>query len=360
MISRHFLRSKVLQIAYAAYVDPTDVVVAERNYKHHIARLNDLGTVQLSVVEHFVEVAATMMEEAKHKYIPTEEDKNPNYRMVNNLFLRRLVNNFDYKQHIKDANVNWGGVEYDEMFRQAYVAWSKMPIYKEYLATEQSFEKDHEYVLKLFKYLMNYSSLCEKIHEQSLFWEDDFDQIAQYNYKMLKAFTEDFDEATVIPLICDPRDESDMEAYEFARTLLLGTLRHRDEVENMIRKYLQGWEYERVAEMDILLLNMAFAELTECPSIPEKVTMDEYIELSKEFSSERSKLFINGILGKFIIELRSAGRINKTGRGLMTITPEEEEYAAGGTPEEEEIPVTVLPRKTRPRIKKSNTNNVND
>ena len=99
--------------------------------------------------------------------------------------------------------------------------------------------------------------------------------------------------------------------------MLLVTLRHRDEVEALIRKNLRGWDFDRVASMDVLLLNMAVAELTEFPSIPEGVTVDEYIELSKEFSTERSRLFINGILDKFIIELRSAGRINKTGRGLI-------------------------------------------
>ena len=91
----------------------------------------------------------------------------------------------------------------------------------------------------------------------------------------------------------------------------------------MIKARLQGWEFDRVALMDVLLINMAIAELTACPSIPEKVTVDEYIELSKEFSSERSKLFINGILDKLVLELRSQGRIKKSGRGLLNESSEE-------------------------------------
>ncbi len=324
MLSRHFLRSKVLQIVYAVHADPVDLAVAENNFKHCISRFNDLGTIQLSSMVHFVEVADSMINEAQHKYLPTEAELNPNRRLPNNLFIQKLAQNYDYRQHCKDANVNWGGVEYDEVFRQAYVNFVKLPDYAEYLATEQTFEADQQFILKLFKFLMNHEMLRELICPQSLMWEDDFDQIAQYNFMMMKTLDETLDEATVIPLMHDDRFEKDVEAFEFARQLLLVTLRRGNEVEEMIRRHLRGWEFERIAGMDVLLLNMAVAELTEFPSIPERVTVDEYIELSKEFSTERSKLFINGILDKFIIELRSAGRINKSGRGLIDPTMLEE------------------------------------
>ena len=327
MLSRHFLRSKVLQTVYAVQADPVELAVAEKNYKHQILRLNDLGTYQISALVHFAEVAETMIDEAQHKYLPTESERNPNRRLPNNVFLRRLADNYDYRHHCKESNVNWGGVEYDEMFRQAYVAFIKLPDYAEYLSSEESFAEDQQFALKLFKYIMNYEPLRDNLFSQSLLWEDDFDQIAQYNFMMLKALDENLDEAAFIPLMHDDRVEKDVEAFEFSRLLLLATLRHTDEVEAMIRSHLKGWEYERVAHMDVLLLNMAVAELTSFPSIPERVTVDEYIELSKEFSTERSKLFINGILDKFIIELRSAGRINKTGRGLYdpSFNPDEED-----------------------------------
>ena len=355
MISRHFLRAKVLQLAYAAYVDPTinaDVVVAEKNYKHNIARLNDLGTTQLSMLEHFAEVAAAMMEEAQHKFLPTEADRNPNYRLPNNRLIRKLADNYDYRQHVKEACVNWGGVEYDEIYRQAYAGMVNMPFYQEYLKGEDNFHQDKEFVLKLFKYLVNYPQLCEAIYPQSLLWEDDFDQIAQYEFKMIKALDETFDEASMVPMVCDPRDEADAEAYEFGRLLLINTLRHREEVEEMIRKNLQGWEFDRVAGMDVLLINMAVAELTECPSIPERVTVDEYIELSKE----RSRLFINGILAKLLLTLRSAGRIKKTGRGISAFGEnDDEEHGMEGVYEvpsdEEPVPVITV-KKSRPRIKR--------
>ena len=116
------------------------------------------------------------------------------------------------------------------------------------------------------------------------------------------------------------KDEADM---QFARDLLVASLEHRDESEELIRQRLQGWEFERVATMDILLIDMAIAEFITCPTIPEKVTIDEYIELSKEFSSDRSRLFINGILEKIVLELRSQGRVKKSGRGLLEVKSEE-------------------------------------
>lgn len=368
MLSRHFLRSKVLQLAYAAFSDPEvgySPADAEKAYKQNISGLNDLGTLQLSMLEQFVEVAGVMIEEGRHKYMPTAEDLNPNVRILNNRVIRKLVDNYDYRKHVADAGVNWGGVEYDEIYRQAYAGLIKMGFYRNYLDGEDDFAHDQEFVLKLFKYLVNYSQLCEAIYPQNLFWEDDFDQIAQYQFKFLKGIDETFDEASVVPLVCDMRDESDAEAYDFARDLLLNTLRLRDEVEDLIRKNLQGWEFDRVAEMDILLINMAVAELTECPSIPERVTVDEYIELSKEFSSDRSRLFINGILGKFLLLLRSAGRIKKSGRGIANYDRIEEEGEESGirdeetgTKEEEPVPVVTV-RKSRPRIKNSKREPVN-
>ena len=298
-------------------IDPVDITIAERNFKHNIKRLNDLGTIQLASLVHFVEIAGQIMDEAQHKYLPTEEELNPNRRLANNMFVNRLADNYDLRHHIDDSNVNWSGEGYDEAFHQAYTAITKLDEYKKYLDSELTFANDQQFALKVFKYLLNQETLCDLIQSQSLLWEDDYDQIAQYNFMMLKALDDTLDEATPIPLMTDERYDKDVDAYEFAHHLLLVTMRHRDEVEAMIRKNLRGWDFDRVANMDVLLLNMAVAELTEFPSIPEGVTVDEYIELSKEFSTDRSRLFINGIIDKFIIELRSAGRINKTGRGLI-------------------------------------------
>lgn len=317
MLSRHFLRSKVLQAVYAAKTDNLDIITVEKNFKQTINRLNDLGAIQMAALVHFADVAGVMLDEGQQKFLATEADLNPNRRFQNNVFIRRLADNYDVRKHTDESKVNWSSVEYDEAFRQAFVELSKHSEYAKYLSTEQNFDTDQQFALNAFKFLMNNEAFCEILFPQNLYWEDDFFQIAQYNYMIMKALDDTLDEATVVPMVHETRYEKDMEAYNFARQLLLATMRSGKDVEDMIRKHLKGWEFERVAMMDVLLLDMAVAELTEFPSIPERVTVDECIELSKEFSTERSKLFLNGIIDKIIIELRSAGRINKFGRGLL-------------------------------------------
>ncbi len=311
MLSRHFLRSKVLQAIYASrYEEKTADEVAKR-FEYHIAKLNELGVLQVSLLPVFVDVAAEVLEEGKKKFRPTAEELNPSMRLLDNEFIRRMADNFELKQHMQ----SWCGCweTHRDLVREAFLDFRKMKEYREYVdSKEKGFESDKAFAILLFRYLMNREALCVAIGERSLLWEDDFEQIAQYNFMMLKTLDEEyFDEAMPWPVMYDKRAGKDEADMDFARGLLRDTIATKEEAEELVRGHLQGWEFERVASMDILLINMAVAELTSCPTIPERVTVDEYIELSKEFSSERSRLFINGILDKLIAELRSKGRIKK-------------------------------------------------
>lgn len=316
MLSRHFLRCKVLQQVYALHIEPERKNRPLDIFDTHIQRLNELAVIQLSLLPRLADIAGTMLDEGQRKFRPTDEDLNPNRRLVNNEFIRRLRDNFEFRGYMEQWSQLWDMRE--EMLRETYADLRTQPFFRDYLADpDEGFDFDRDSAIKVFRYLVNREALRDVIGDRSLLWEDDFDQIAQYSYMFLKTLTADnFDEAMMWPKMYDPRVEKDVEDMEFARSLFQNTLSGKEESEQLIRRYLQGWDFERVALMDILLLTMAIAELTSCPTIPEKVTVDEYIELSKEFSSERSKLFINGILDKIVIELRSKGRINKTGRGL--------------------------------------------
>lgn len=317
MLSRHFLRSKVLQTVYAGRCDEMDAITVARSFEYNVGKLNELGVLQVALLPRFVEEGEKVLEEGKKKFRPTEEDRNPSMRVVENEFIRRMADNFELKKH-REA---WCGCwdTHSDLVREAFLDFRKLPEYAKYAyAEEQSFEKDKAFAIMLFRYLMNREALTAVVGERSLLWEDDYEQIAQYNFMMLKTLTEEeMDEAMIWPVMYDRRIEKDEADMDFARQLLRDTIACREESEELIKGHLQGWEFERVSKMDVLLINMAVAEFTGCPSIPEKVTVDEYIELSKEFSSERSKLFINGILDKLVAELRSKGRIKKSGRGLM-------------------------------------------
>ncbi|MBP5341813.1 MAG: transcription antitermination factor NusB [Bacteroidales bacterium] len=318
MLSRHFLRSKVLQELYACQIEGKTPTAAMHDFDYHVGRLNELGIIQVALMVRMVEVGEKVIEEGKKKFRPTDAEKQPNRKFVQNEFLRRMADNYELKQYIE----KWGGMwdTYEDLVREAFIDFRKQDLYCRYLShTDTDYVQDHEFAVNMFRYLMNREALVTVIAQRSLLWEDDFEQIAQYNFMMLKTLTEgNFDEATPWPLMYDVREEKDQTDMEFARRLLQQSLADREETDEMIKARLQGWEFERVALMDILLINMAVAELTSCSTIPEKVTVDEYIELSKEFSAERSRLFINGILDRLLLELRSQGRIHKTGRGLMT------------------------------------------
>lgn len=318
MLSRHYLRSKVLQMLYSCRIEDKDRATAKREFEYNIGRLNELGVLQAALMPRMLEVGAKVIEEGRKKFRPSAEEKTPNTKFLHNEFLRRMADNFELKQDTE----KWGGCwdTHEDLVREAFIDFRRTKTYCDYLShPDTDWEQEKDLAINLFRYLMNREALVAAMAERSLLWEDDFEQIAQYNFMMLKTLNEDsFDEAMLWPLMYDKRVEKDEADMEFARQLLDESLACRDEAESMIKSHLQGWEFDRVAQMDILLINMAVAEFTCCPSIPEKVTVDEYIELSKEFSTDRSKLFINGILDKLVIELRSKGRIKKSGRGLLT------------------------------------------
>lgn len=317
MLSRHFLRAKALQSIYAGVTSQaTNPDEIGKNFDTNVGRLSTLGVIQLSTLSQLAFTAERVNEMAQQKFMPSEKDKRLSARPADNTFIRRLSDAFEYKQLCSRMKIDWSN--HFDVFRKVFNALQKTPAYKTYVEAETcSFDDDKAFALNAFKALMNDDTLRSIIFERDLLWEDDFDQIAQYNFMMLKELKEDeMDEAMHCPLVYDSRNEKDTGDYNFARFLATETFIHIDDTEPLIRKHLQNWELERVALMDILLINMAVTEFTKCPSIPERVTVDEYIELSKEFSTEKSKLFINGILDKILIELRVAGRIEKDSRGL--------------------------------------------
>ena len=317
MLSRHFLRCKVLQQLYACQIEDKDVATATKEFEYHVGRLNELGVLQVALLPKMIEVGEKVIEEGRKKFRPSEAEKSPNRKFLTNEFLRRMADNFELRQYMEKWDGCWD--VHDELVREASIDFRKTDTYCQYLShPDTDFEQDRELAISLFRFLMNREALVAVMAERSLLWEDDFEQIAQYNFMMLKTLDAGtFDEAMPWPIMYDKRVEKDEADFQFARQLLRETIEHRSEGDDLIKSRLQGWEFERVALMDILLVNMAVAELTSCPSIPEKVTIDEYIELSKEFSSERSRLFINGILDKLVLELRKQGKIKKSGRGLV-------------------------------------------
>ncbi len=334
MLSRHFLRAKALQALYAGatanrtYSDDApqpfagidferqmNPTMVDQIFAYNVQRLDDLGIMQLATLPQLAWTAGRIQENAQSKFNPTDEERNPVRHFVDNCFIARLDNCFEFKQHCQRLKIDWSS--HFDTFRKVWNLLKSTDQYKAYIeAPSLSFVQDRDFALIAFKALMNDDALREIISDNDLIWDDDFDQIAQYNFMMLKELTDQsMNEAMWCPLVYDPRKSKDHEDYDFALKLTVDTYNHIDDVEPLIRKHLQNWDFDRVALIDILMINMAVTEFTRCPSIPERVTVDEYIELSKEFSTSKSKLFINGILDKILIELRVEGKVNKNERG---------------------------------------------
>lgn len=323
MLSRHFLRSKVLQTLYSCNVsDGNDINVVQKNFMHNIESFNRLEINQIYTLVHLRNFAANFIEEGKQKFIPTEADKNPNMRFVDNAFIRQIAENHSFRLLCNDMKSDL--VSEDAIFRKLHSTLRENPKYKEYMsAPETDYATDKAFAIEVFKYVVNEQNIIDYFNDESIFWESDYMQTAQLTLNILKKIDESITAEETFPLIYDSTSQKEADDVDFAKELLNRTLLSWDEHVDIITKNLNGWEYERVPVIDILLIKMAITEFVNCPSIPEPVTIDEYIELSKEFSTDRSKLFINGILDRIQIEMRAKGLIQKSGRGLYQPNNEE-------------------------------------
>ena len=317
MLSRHFLRAKALQTLYAAVTNQTETPdEVGASFDYNVKNLNKLGLIQLSTLSQLTFTAARIEENEMQKFNPQEQELMMLHRWASNRLVAGIESGFEYRHLTDKLHIDWSS-NFD-IFRKIWQQFKSLKQYADYMSIDEpTFEDDQAIAVVAFKCLMNDDSLHDLIAERALLWDDDYFQIAQYVLMLMKEQTEEStNEAMCCPQVYDPRNEKEQNDYNYARQLAIDTFVHMDDVEPLIKKHLQNWELERVAQIDLLLINMAATEFTCCPSIPERVTVDEYIELSKEFSTEKSKLFINGILDKILIELRVAGKVQKNERGM--------------------------------------------
>ncbi|MDY5968433.1 MAG: transcription antitermination protein NusB [Bacteroidales bacterium] len=274
--------------------------------------LNDLGIYQVALLDETAYIASRVNEDVQRKFNPSEEDRDPSQRLVNNAFIAQLSSNEELVKHQKRLKINWN-LHVSE-FRRFYIRFRATDLYKSYVKAEESnYEVDKQLALELFRALVNDEALKQALLDKDLLWEDDYDQIAQYNFMMLKELDATFDVSSHFPLMNDPENQKDMEAFDFAKKLVVNTLDSMTDNEPLIRRRLDKWELERIPMLDIVILNMAITELKTCPSIPDSVTLDEYVELAKEYSApdSKSKMFVNGILNKILEDMRHDGMITK-------------------------------------------------
>ena len=314
MLNRRHLRIKVLQSLYAYYQsDKESVIRAEKEMMEAIDRIYDLYLYFLLGFAELKNVAEHRIEENKKKILPKEEDLNPNMKFVDNKVIALLEDNYMLIQASEERTVNWVGDTEREIFRKMFLHIRETETFFEFMNNGNTgFEEDKNFLITLFKTeIANYDHLYSFFEEKSIHWMDDIDLAATMVIKTLKNFEEE-GANDIMPLYKDPIDEKD-----FVRTLLKKTIKREEENLKLIDELTSNWELDRIARMDVLLMEMAITELQEFNNIPVKVTLNEYIEISKFYSTPKSNVFINGVLDKAIARLEADGQINKIGRGLM-------------------------------------------
>jgi N utilization substance protein B len=258
------------------------------------------------------------MEDARQKFLPTEEELNPNTRFVDNRFLAQMSDNRSLQKNIQRLKINWA--DHQEIFRKIFVAFKDSPAYLRYMdKVDATYADDKEIVVQLFgEFMLGSETFLSLFEEKSIHWADDIDTATSLVVKTIKKWDAKMDDFQPLPpLMISPDEEGDDLIRDFVLKLFRKTILNAANYDKLIAERAQNWDIERIALLDVIILKMALTELMDFPSIPVKVTLNEYIEISKDYSTPKSRQFVNGMLDKLVTDLRSSNEIKKTGRGLI-------------------------------------------
>ena len=318
MLNRRFLRIKVLQALYAYIESGEDKV--NNGIKHlleSIDKLYELFIWQLSFLVETKRFAENKITENKHKYIPTYEDLHPNLKYVNNRVLNAIEDNKDFKKQEAALKINWAD-DHQDVVKKYYTLMKDALEYKKYMADKtDNFAADRKFIATMIgNYFADLDVLQDFYEDKSIYFCDDYHLVSSMLIEFISKM-KNFGPDTPLPTIYKT-DLAEANADEkFIQDLFRETINHDAEFGQLIADNTNNWEKERICLMDMIILKMALTEFVCFPYIPVKVTMNEYIEISKYFSTPKSKIFVNGILDKLAKKLADRGMIEKKGVGLL-------------------------------------------
>ncbi len=313
MISRRLLRIKVLQAAYAYFKSGLESL--DKSEKELFFSIEKTWELYLSLYLLLIDIsryAGKRIDLARSKLSPRHEDLNPNTRFIDNLLIRHLVEHEQLNNYLRKYKVSW--VNNPELIRELYNQLIESDIYRHYMdEPEQTWRSDKKFTIQILDdFVLTSLSLDQVLEERSIYWNDDLEFAVRMTEKSLKKYSGPGGQP--VPVFSLFKDEDDR---EFVKKLFRNIVLHHSEYEKLIDHHTRNWDVERIAFMDILIMELAIAEILENDSIPTRVTFNEYIEIAKFYSTEKSSNFINGILDNIIQQLRQENRIIKRGRGLI-------------------------------------------
>jgi len=313
MFSRRLLRVKIVQVLYA-YFKRTDAKIenAEKELMHSIEKTYELYFFLIMLYLDVIDELGKQIEKGRVKLVPSYNDLHPNTKFIDNQVGWILNRNEQYNKYINQHRISW--INYQPLVRELCILVSEMPEYQKYISkVTGSFEEDKQLTLKIFEDVFaNSESLMQSIEEQSIYWNDDVEYVLSMILKTISTFKENAGSRNQLMPMFKNEDDRDYVIKLFRKTIL-----KNQEIRKIIQDHTDNWEIDRIAFMDVVIIQIAICELLEFPTIPVKVTLNEFIEISKYYSTEKSSTFINGILDKVLTTFRKDNLINKQGRGMV-------------------------------------------
>ncbi|OJU55860.1 MAG: transcription antitermination factor NusB [Bacteroidales bacterium 45-6] len=307
MINRVLIRIRVAQIVYAYFQnDDSNVKNAENNLVFSLEKSYELYFYLLSLLVEVTSIYQKRIALRKNRLLPSKEDINPDLKFAENRFVSLISKSQQFIEFVEEHDLSWEN--HENYLKNLLERILQSQIYKDYISNPvNDFNSDREFWRKIFKQIIcEDEELDELLEDQSLYWNDDVEIVQSFVLKTIKKTNPELAEDELfLPIFKDQDDLS------YAKKLLTTTLRNQVELREIIDKHTQNWESERVALMDMVIMQIAVTELLTFPSIPVNVTLNEYIDIVKAYSTNKSAGFINGILDAIVQELKKEGKLTK-------------------------------------------------
>lgn len=314
MISRRIIRTKVMHIIYA-HLSNSDKSIqqSEQELLYSVNKAYDLYHLLLALPVEIAKIAEERIERAKVKKMPSQEDLNPNMRFIENPLVGQLKGNKELSSYFEEHKLNW--INHYELLKKLYQQFSEMDFFKEYMNKETVSYNEHKKFIENFysAVVVPSEELEDEMEELSIYWNDDYNFVCSMVIKTIKKFKESSSESHRLMNLY--KDEEDL---QYTKDLLRKTLVNHESQQKELISYTKNWDIERIAMIDNIIMEMALTEFTAFPSIPVKVTLNEYIDLAKYYSTKKSSTFVNGILDKILQDYQTTEKVKKAGRGLQS------------------------------------------
>jgi N utilization substance protein B len=307
MINRTLIRIKVLQIVYAyCQKNSVDLAGAEKELTRSLQQSFDLYHYLLVLINVLTETEQRKIDARQHKFIQSKEDPQPNLRLSANRLAEQLRTNETLEKFVNQNGSLWTNDD-DALIRTLLHSIVSSDVYEEYLQSPDTYESDREFWRKIFKHvLLENEELTDMLEEKNIYWSDNLDIIGTFVQKTIKRFDPaEGRKQELLPMFHSAEDR------QFALRLLHRSILEHEENVELINRQIQNWDLERVASIDLYIMQIALSEIRNFPDIPISVSLNEYIDLARYYSTPKSGVFINGLLDSIVTELKNEQKLLK-------------------------------------------------